>query len=715
MNIISLRKVGSFEIPDSFRGILRISPNLVNNSEMDDASSLLTNTAEIIPLSDSTGNKLPIDFVPKIYKTIVDSREGQTELINITLQIQKLYVSQSLNIRQTLYLSGINQTPPIIIAKGNNTIGYPIEAPDDIQYFNRNNKYNFSKENTWDENIASIPVNDAIYNDESNWLKINGKYAYTHVKQGGKHYKVPILKRRPYVLGTRVVDKYPISKAAENIHNLNSLDYKPAGNHTQLSFLPLESFIYSNLEADVRGIYRASATGRYLNLNVIGAPTKDNNTGNDLAKQLFGEINDDIEARLNKKTPIIGLPVQSGTIHYNAIPARRYLFHLARRYSKSDRNEYVIDQSQTLTDANLTVGSVMNNITRQYVLCDGKNIATDYPAINKHSFENNWSDTHEAIKNSLGGEGMNFKTPQLFDCDQLSLRYLRGINWLRTANGTVDGIYDASEILNDKGRAENKDVRFMPNNSTYLKFDDGDAANHTKNIWEVGMYRSSTDNKLQRNWKHSHLGFASQTNDEVGINPHSVKDTLKDYSEYFKGRSSSTDYCPVISGNYRPWKEYVTGWSLTTTKKFNGTTILPTIGGLCLKGESPDNYEAIRNYPIARYGGSSSYFLLIGDCLRYGIRHIKCLNHRTRITGEYPVRDGGYAIASYKNFGDGERGWRLITSLPERNKYDIINPETSESTHRIYRESPAGEPQIAKIDDNNSFPSSMNFIPLMKI
>jgi hypothetical protein len=44
MNIVTLRNVGLYEIPDSYRGILRISPN--NN--VDDPTNVLTTINNVV-------------------------------------------------------------------------------------------------------------------------------------------------------------------------------------------------------------------------------------------------------------------------------------------------------------------------------------------------------------------------------------------------------------------------------------------------------------------------------------------------------------------------------------------------------------------------------------------------------------------------------------------------------------------------------------------
>ena len=738
MNIINLRNVGSYEIPDSYRGILRISPNNL----IDDPTELLKDTSTEVYLSDSTGNQLPLSFVPKIYSTYLDGRNGLVELVNHSVKVNKLFVSNELNIKQTLYITlgnDLENTPPIIFSTGSNAVGYPYESPDDDKYFNFNNALGFDKTQSWDRNLMLISPEHDVYKDNTQWLSINGQYLYNHVKYDNVYHKVPMLKKRDYTLGARVKDKYYISKANNNIHNISDLTYQNTGSYTQLSFLPVESIVFSDLEAEVRGLYRSSVRGRYTNLNVLGQPTEENNSGNDLAKTLFVSPEaddfdlDTLEAELARKAPIIGIGVQPGTIHYNAIPAHRYFFHLVRHYEIDKMDSYLTDDSNTITPANRGLSTSISNIINQYVLCDGKNINDDkvdnYPAIDKKSFELNWSDTHDAVRNSIMGstsEGKTFRTPPLFDCDQLSLRFIRGLNWLRTSDNPNTGevlntsIYDSStNILNDKGCAKDKEVYFIDNDKKYLKIkaNPADVANHTKNISQVGLHLASTDNALQRNWKHTHLGFGATTNGEVNLNPNVADaDTLNEYRNYFAGHSKTDDYCPVKnnSTDYSAWKTYVTSWNSGTSTggKFAGTTILPTIGGLNKKGLSISGYEYLRNYPIIKMGGSSSYWWNIDGCLRFGKRKVgKCMNHRTRTHGIAKIRDGKYTLASALS----GKSWRFVTSLPEVNKYDDITSPLNKKTRVTYHESTTDGTGVREIDDNLPSPPAVNFIPLMKI
>lgn len=418
MNIINLRSVGNYEIPDSFRGILRISPN---GSE-DDPTNLLTDTSKEICLSDSVGNQLPLTFIPKSFSTILVNREGLVDLINLSIKVNKLFVSNELNIKETLYIESADDvTPPIIFSHNFDAVGYPIEAPDDKSYFNFGNKYNFLKTKTWQQNVNSIPESSELYTNKNKdqWIEING---------------ASVLKRCDYVLGASAKDKYKKSKSEHLIHNLSELNDE-SGTYTQLSFLPIESLLVSALKRNANSIVST--------LKIETDETLESNTRKNLVKTTFSpkaKDSDISDHSSDNKTPIINLGVQAGTIHYSAIPAHRYFFHLARYYDTNIIKNYIDDTSATLKRAKASISTPIKDIASQYVLCDGKNINSDYPAINKHLFNINWSNVHEAIKNSIGDKtktDKTFKTPSLFEYEQISPRFLKVLESPRTTEKTT--------------------------------------------------------------------------------------------------------------------------------------------------------------------------------------------------------------------------------------------------------------------------------------
>lgn len=724
MNIIDLRNIGSFEIPDSFRGILRISPNIIDNNIEDDPTSLLITKNKEVKLTSSEGTILPLTFIPKSFSTtVIDSKYSETDLINITHVYEKLFVINSLNIKSTLDIKLNGKKVPLIFSDGKHSVGYPIEVPDDKSYFNFDNKYNFNNELTYEENIKNILPDDEIYSKENSnqWVNVNGEYLHNYINIDGTYYKLPILKNRDYAIG--VCKNHRLNKQnTSNIFYDLSDDVHTKLTHTQLSYIPLESLLYSSLESNLSGITR-NCKGRYFNLNPKGS-TAENDTHNDLAYTLFDK-NISIED-IEPKSPIVGIPVQSGTIHYNAIPARNYFFHLIRRYNDEKRKIHLIDNSASrkslennsstgnsissaLTDHNSPVNAIM----RQYVLCDGKKLSgnatiNEYHNIDSIAFKNNFSDIHKAITNSTidasDKEEYTFNTPPLFECDQLSLRFLRGLNWLRTDEKTN---YTGNEILNFKGAdyETTNNIKFINNKKIYQKFSSvEDPANHSKDIHNVGMHYANTDSALQKHWKHSHLILGAKNNEVV---KNSGNDNIAKIKKYFFGEEKANNLSEVDG-----WVEYVTNANPSKSDKFKNTYILKTINGIEI---SPELRKRIQNYPIAAMGGCDAYMHSIRACIRFGKRKLgKCCNHRTRCQGPISIRDGYYNFANVtaKNIDDkNKRNWRFMTSLPIANKYGQDNTFSLIPSTATF----AGKDEPMNIDDTLGSPPAINFIPLMKI
>lgn len=460
MNIINLRNVASQEIPSSYRGILRISPNLINETEEDDPTDILKTIGKNIDVSDSRGNLLPITFKPHSYKTILLDKSSK-DLINIQHEYKKLFLVDSLNATNSIIIKTIdeygNEFMPLnfVFNDGKNiqVLSYPKEAPYDTTYFNRNISGNSVKYN---ENIYGFDFlydddDDAVEdsynksnssfkafyeNDKNNtqYIRLNGEILYHYIKdKDNKNIKLPIIKRRSYILGCPANHIYSYKKENENNYNIPDLPVLENKNirHTQTTFLPLETIVYESLAGAVEGFFR-SDKGRYSNL----LPTDTEESTNNLLSTLFGETDID---QLRTKAPILATGVQSGTIHYNAIPPHHYFFHLKHRES-GNSGKWTPD---------ITTQTSANNIICQYVLCDGKRLSTikneedsnhnQYKAIDVATLRKNWSNVHNAIAISTGGASSNeessdayFNTPRLFECNQYSLRFLRGLNWIRT-------------------------------------------------------------------------------------------------------------------------------------------------------------------------------------------------------------------------------------------------------------------------------------------
>jgi hypothetical protein len=247
MKIINLRTVGSFEIPDSFRGILRISPN----DGIDDPSSLITTVGTEIILSDSIGTELPIKFKVKSFNVKLVERNN-IDMINLAHNYSNLYITKSLHIRPTLYIDKnndpINNRPPLIFIKDGNAVGYPLEAPDDIRYANWNNRLGTSA-------FETLSPSDKKFNDlfgengkyKSEHIIIDGttQYQYiSHLDKDGQHkyYKVPEINRRIYALGSCPGHTYKVSDFNIGSHDLSGITSNiPTGRYTQLSFVNLDN------------------------------------------------------------------------------------------------------------------------------------------------------------------------------------------------------------------------------------------------------------------------------------------------------------------------------------------------------------------------------------------------------------------------------------------------------------------------------------------
>ena len=719
MKFINLRTVGLFEIPDSFRGILRISPN----DGVDDPTDLLKTVGESIVLSDSEGNNLPITFKVKS-STVTLSNTDETELISLSHLYPKLYVSKSLHIKPTLYINKTEDScnqPPLIFIKNGNAVGYPLEAPDDKRYVNWNNRLGTS-DFTSLKHTHEIFKADGDYSSEH--VKIDGKVQYQYISEGDKSYKVPEINRRIYALGSAPGHTYNAATYNSNAHDLSGIETNfPNNLYTQLSFINLDNIIWSNVEASVTGVYR-SLKGRYYNLEPLGEHNEDNNTQHNLFKELFGTDYTDsvIHKIIEDNAPIIGAPIQSGTIHYNAIPARNYFFHLAR-HSKDKTN--ITQCSNGITNADLTAGGTMNNLLGEYALCDGKTICnkttstSDYPNIDPISIVSNWSSTYTAISKSMGGNGDVLKSPALFELDQMTLRYLRGLNWLRGGEISATGAseqqiidYNADTVLNKygstliEGSETESYLPYFRNNTKVYRFTDTatntDIANHSKDIHHVGNYYANYDMLIAKRYKHSHLLFAKDDASEAL----STNTANEDLRNLLKGTNTK----PELNG----WRNYVNNTS--NTALFDGTKIMRVAGDILTNGgsikignnlSSEDSKRILQDWPISITGGSGKYFYTLKSCYRFGKKHVgKCMNHRTRCGDpDIKVRDSRYTFAKAK----AGKSWRFLTSLPIQNKYGVKEGATKKYSSATFKGT------TIKIDDTLPAPPSINFIPLIKI
>ena len=821
MNFINLRNVANQEINESFSGILRISPNIEGDVKLDDPTPLLYSIGKKLKLSDSAGNYLNIDFVPKIFETYVAGYTSKVNLINITQEIDNLYCTTELHITPTLYINldkNLAKKAPIQIVNDNGVLLFPIEAPIDDQYINYHNRLSSTLEGIHTDNIQKIldklPATHEIYTSsdyEDYHVKVNGKKIY-RLKPANidvdetTDTMVPEIYLHDYVLGQSAGHTYKSTQDELNGLDKNSrlsllpqkirekIKNSASARTTQLSFIKIEKLIWSLLEGSTQGSYR-SFDGRYKNL-YPGMSVNSGIDGSSLFNELFkikgSQVDDDtLENLIRKNAPLLGVPVQSGLIMYNAMPIRRFLFHTLRRYEnlsdltdtisiKSDEELFKkadtdteeesrnLKRKEFITLSNIDKSaSPMHNLTTEYVLCDGKRIKafnenneiiSDYPSINKNA--NNWAlwgginasetnNIYDALAYSMGSADENaLRTPRLFELNQLSLRYLRGLNWQRKAdynriieeNNTNDEIntepateyYNHNTMLIEKDgtfiisdwfntgpgaehpKVENNKVDYVIGENTLkyclpnLPIDD--KANVVKNIKDVGVYYANYDYHVADTHRHVH---------QIAVNKNLLKnrDTLNEVREYYNGTKNTYTYDKLPQGGNlneviglldkiskisERWANYVK----LEEDSYLGSYVMRSVQGI--KDIDKKLIKEIQNLPIVNQGGSSSGMRKVNSGYKGARRNSPRCHGNYHKSYTFYATDGGYRFAAYRPSGDNE-GWRFLSSLPKgMNKYGSYK-DTNELAKASFNNN------TINIDDSLPNPPAINLIPLMKI
>ena len=798
MNFINLRNVANQEINESFSGILRISPNEKDGISLDDPSPLLYSIGEKIDLSDSAGNYLNISFIPQVYKTFVVGLEGESyaNIINLTQKVSDLYCTSELHISPTLHidLSEADATKaPIQIINENGILLFPLEAPIDDRYINYNSKLGVKPiKNILDD----LSAEDEIYTSpeyEDYHIKVNGKKIYRLKKASSLSYPgdnekeingaamVPELYMHDYVLGQSAGHTYRpsldeitgenknsrISSLPDKIRNKFEKDN--TSRVTQLSFIEIEKLIWSLLEGSIDGAYR-SFDGRYKSLYPLGMFADSQGTEDNLYNELFKptdntEIDEEeLENKIRANAPLVGLPVQSGLIMYNAIPARRFLFHTLRRYEnlttinskdipelypKHGANLFVVSKDEEIeaerkkirnsyiTKSNAdNTSSFIHNLTTEYVLCDGKRIKaeteekeiiTDYPSINKKSA--NWSqynsNIYNAISSSMRLNNNTLRTPRLFELNQLSLRFLRGLNWQRVLKYdriVTEGLEDKTEekryfdqenmvieqdgtfVIND-WFDPNSDERpevikgsmqyiFENNNAKYCLpgLPKNDPANIVKNFAEVGVYYANYDYHLASTYRHVHQVVANKNLLKNG-------DTLNNVKSYYDG---SKNIFATNQEQNTSWYDYVK----LKKETYLGSYVMRSVQDTNITDKNL--IREIQDLPIAIQGGSSSSMRKVRSSHKGARKHDpRCHGNYNRGENFYNT-DGGYRLAAYRP-SNSKEGWRFLSSLPAgMNKYGSYKDVNDLATATF-------NGQEISIDDSLPNPPSISLIPLMKI
>ena len=702
MKIINLRTVGDFEISDSFEGILRISPNVVNGNGYDNPIELLKQRDAKIPLSDSAGTPLPLIFKPKHAFVLISkgiTSIGYEQLSHMSHVYNKLYIINSLNIKSTLYIDRRNDSgtkcnqSPILFIKDSNITAFPLEAPDYADFVNYNDRYDIANKENWQDALfEKLGPTNALFTQENHpeQVLVDGKPVYRHIAYSdGVVYKVPEINRRTYALGVCPGHTFNINasnKVFDTSHIPTIGQPAPNGKYTQLSYVNLENIVWKNVEAVNTGVTR-SHDGRYYNLHPYGKVDENSTLDeitlakNDLAITLFGSVTESV---IRSKAPITGIGVQPLSIHYNAIPARRYFFHLERR-----RKAKKLIESSNVSAANLSIKGVMNNITMEYALCDGKTLynkndgTSSYP-IDINAYKLNLTGLHNLFLDN----GKPIITPPLFEIDQLNLRYLRGLNWVRDD-------YDGSTAITTKHTFSNNTKTYKyPNVSN-----NNDLSNHKKDINQVGMHYANYDNVSSRKWKHAHLLFAKPNNEVPDVSSEAdadeaLKNILKEAGLNAEAKSNWTSYRSNFSSN----------------SKFYNTYMMRTLGDANVKSVSDSTIRIMQDCPISSRGGDNRYYHTAQSCFKFGRRKLRiCMNHRVRCGTQFKIRDGKYYLASAAT--NQNTYWRFITSLPIQNKYGAKGSVITEQKYSTANY----EDVKLNIDDSLPSPPSINLIPLIKI
>lgn len=366
------RDVKNKEIYDSYMGILRISPNNVKGTDIDDTSQILNTLYDEdkkertkIILSDSDGNVLPVNFTPRAFETTITKRDSSTlidtshqvDIINIATIIgvddgddsssanSKLYVSNEMKCRSTLLINRDKDESSLDYRKssfrifsgglqsissknitGRGWLLYPTESPNDSNYFNDKNKHKL-----FSEEEISIPRYKQVDNSLYKWSRkkhemsidkdervIVGNKLVTQVNEFNE--EVPVYYTRDYVLGhyDGHQTKNKTVSTQWGVGNSDGItDYI-----TKLSWTRFDKLVWDSLEEILTGNLRHTK-GRYNELGV-------NESAGDGIIDLLGLRSDD-NHEYKRFAPILGTETARGTILYHAMPFHRYWYHRTRQ------------------------------------------------------------------------------------------------------------------------------------------------------------------------------------------------------------------------------------------------------------------------------------------------------------------------------------------------------------------------------------------------
>lgn len=652
----SIRDVAQQELFNSYRGILRISPNYFDDAEIDDTTNLYnkndafyrtnqkTNSPDEnqtkIQLSSSSGDLFDIYFYPATFNCkVVGAATASVDLVNIVHYYNILRVNKNINIKSTLSCKQL-------IAKNNNTaLKYPVDCPYNSSYCNAKDGLGIGNDISADniENKFSDP-NLLLKITNYKQVEVDGQLIWRRSTVGSK---IPEVYRQDYILGHSIGGTYKNGNISE----------------TQLSFVSLDKIIWEKLTAALRGVSaNRSYKGRYTQLG---------EKGNKDIKSIFGSSWNEDE--IKKSAPIIGMPVQSGLIMYSAMPLQRYGAHLKGLDLTNDPGD-----------------TYVYNLLSEYALCDGKvlkyaNGQTDYNNIDKNS--KNWKNfavsdttkvsTYSKIFESMPDTDGKLHTPALFEVDQISPRYLRGLNW------------------NDKYEINSTAFAKSPNGDNS---DDDKGNNSKKDLSAVGPYLNNHDYKVRKITDHKHLCLANEN-----AVPSVANDKLYALTAWSSGHKVNRE---AITPTFNT---EASGYKTTNNKpsSYQGTYILQT-----RNGEINREWQDI---PIAVAGGSRSYTCTVGYTWKDNKLFVNLGKKFCRSKG-HQVNKGSYAPGyfHFRGIKTSQTGlkWRTISST---NKHFIVYGKASNSDKPAASDTFSLVNNTKKVDDTLSFPATFNFLPLIKI
>lgn len=378
IEVFGTRDVKNKEIYDSYMGILRISPNEVYGTDIDDPTELVNSLYNIekkertkIILSDSDGNVFnTIYFQPKAFQQKVVTRDSNTQIektdiqdvINMsTIVDTTVYVSNNMKSRSTLLLvrpekednirhsnfrilSGGVAAPVEKSIQGRGWLLYPTESPNDDNYFNAKNCLTLfdpnnskSRQEQVEENLFKLSRDEHNSISDSEKVIVGGKFV-TNINQYNED--VPVYYTRDYVLGhfaghnniTETESNYDEAWGTSGLNDEGESQYI-----TKLSWTRIDKLVWDALDEVLTGQIR-HFEGRYDGLG------KNESADPGLRKQLgFGDSD-----TYQKFAPILGTEMARGTIMYHAMPFHRYWFHRTRQVLRS------LIERKKASDANIS-------------------------------------------------------------------------------------------------------------------------------------------------------------------------------------------------------------------------------------------------------------------------------------------------------------------------------------------------------------------------